>query len=156
MDVSWADEQRLWRRTAKVGADICIAVAVVPGKGDRDTALAYAEFAFSRIALRVQEAQRFAASHLLGYYNYYNAHLTAGEQLTAEAFAKRLQLEGMWFGGKGRARLYFGHDLYRRDHLYEGGLILVQATAAGEFRRASWITEPDAQEPRLVLWLQRK
>jgi hypothetical protein len=139
-----------------VGPDIRIAVAVVPGKGDRNTALANAEIAFSRIASRVQEAQRFAASQLLEYYNYHNAHLSAGEHLTAEAFARRLQLEGMWFGGKGRARLYFGHDLYRSDHLNEGGLILVQASTEGEFRRASWITEPDAQEPRLVLWLRRK
>jgi hypothetical protein len=130
-------------------------VAISTGKGDRDTALAYAELGLSRIAAHVPEAQEFAAGHLLEYYNYYNAHLTAGETLTLVAFAGRLQLAGIRFGARGRARLYFSHDLYRNDHLFQGGLILVEASAVGKLRRASWITAPDAQDPRLTRWLHR-
>src|SRR5262249_54556350 len=73
-----------------------------------------------------------------------------GEQLTEEAFARRLRLEGIRFTGEGNACLDFGHDLYRGDRLYEGGLVVVEASADGHFRRAYWVTRPDAEVPRLT------
>jgi hypothetical protein len=126
-------------------------VVIDPGRGDRNTALRYAGFAHSRLGPRVRQAREYAAAKLLEYYNYFQSHLSAGEQLTPAEFAERLRLEGVRFGREGRAWLYFGHGLYRGDYQYEGGLVVVRSTADGKFRRASWVTEPDAREIRRTI-----
>lgn len=151
MDIVWDEPHRLWRGTATPDATAPVGVLVVPGRGDRDTALAYARFALSRLGPRIRQAREYAAAQLLGYYNYYQAHLSGGEQLTAAEFAGRLTLEGIRFGREGRARLYFGHGLHRGDYQHEGGLVVVEATAEGEFRRAFWRTEPDSRAIRQAL-----
>jgi hypothetical protein len=145
MNLFWDDERRRWQGTVEVSPTARISVAVLPGVADRDSALTHAEFALSQLISRINEARQYAARRLLGYYNYYNAHLSNGEQLTEESFAARLELEGIRFGGAGQARLYFGHDLYRGEGIYEGGLVLVKVSGAGQFRQASWVTEPDAR-----------
>jgi hypothetical protein len=156
MEVAWDEDQRLWRGTVTLGPDAEIGVVIVPGRGDRDTAFTYAKFALSRLGPGVHQAKEhqakeYAATKLLEYYNYYQAHLSAGEQLKPGEFADRLRLEGIRFDGEGGARLYFGHRLYRGDYQYEGGLVVVEMTADGEFRRAYWVTEPDAREPRRIM-----
>jgi hypothetical protein len=151
MEVAWDEGQQLWRGTATLGPDGPVGVVVVPGRGDRDTALAYARFALALVGSCVRQAREYAAAELLGYYNYSQAHRSEGEQLTAEEFAERLRLEGIRFGREGHARLYFGHSLYRDDYQLEGGLVVVEATAEGEFRRTYWVTEPDAREPRRII-----
>jgi hypothetical protein len=148
--LAWDSEQHRWRGLAALDADSRVEVVVIPGEVEPAVALAYARFAFSQLASRVGKAQRYAARRLLDYYNCYNAHLQEGEQLTEEAFARRLRLEGIRFTGEGSACLDFGHDLYRGDRLYEGGRVVVEASADGHFRRASWVTRPDAEEPRLT------
>jgi hypothetical protein len=121
MEVAWDEDQRPWRGTATFSPDPEVGVVVVPGQSDKDTALSYAEFALSRLGPRVRQACEYAAAELREYYNYDQAHLSAGEQLEPEDFIERLRLEGIQFGHEGRARLYFGHRLYRGDYLYEGG-----------------------------------
>jgi hypothetical protein len=102
------------------------------------------------LAQRLPEARRYAARRLVEYYNYYQAHLRDGEQVTATAFGDRLRLGGIRFRGEGAACLDFAHDLYRGDRLMAGGLVVVEAAADGGFRRASWMTEPDAREARRI------
>jgi len=146
--LAWDDEQHLWRGEITLADESCIEVVVVPKGVDSTLALSYATFAFSLIVPKIDEARDFAARKLVKYYNYYNAHLQDGEQLTVEQFSQRLRLERIRFRGEGRASLDFAHTLYRGDNLYAGGLIVVDVTREGSFKKPAWVTEPDAEELR--------
>lgn len=148
MEVVWDIERKVWRGHAVV--DAVGRVEVVIAAVDVEPALGrfYAQFTLARLAERLPEARQHAARRLLEYHNYYQAHLPDGEQVTHAAFADRLRLEGIRFRGEGTACLDFSHDLYRGDSLMAGGLVVVEAAADGRFLRASWMTEPDAQEAR--------
>jgi hypothetical protein len=147
VDVAWDDVRKAWCGLAAV--DEVGRVAVVVAAEDVEPALArsYAEFALSQLAPRLPEARRYAARRLAEYYNYWQAHLVGGEQITEEAFGDRLRLEGVRFRGEGAACLDFGHDL----RMNVGGLVVVEAAADGRFRRAYWMTEPDAREARRTI-----
>ena len=148
MEVAWDEQRGLWCGHAALDTDGRVEVAIAVGDIEPDLARSYAAFALSRIAPLTADARRYATRKLVEYYNHYHAHLPGGEQVTAGEFAARLRLEGLRFRGEGDACLDFGHDLYRGDRLFAGGLIVVEARADGTFGRASWVTEPDAQEPR--------
>jgi hypothetical protein len=148
VEVAWDEQRGLWRGHAALDSDGRVEVAIAAGGLDPDLARSYAAFALSRLAPLIADARRFAARKLRDYYNYYQAHLPDGERLTAEEFAARLRLEGVRFRVEGAARLDFGHELYRGDYLYAGGLVVVEADAGGKLRRAYRVTEPDAREPR--------
>jgi hypothetical protein len=148
VEVAWDEQRGIWHGYAALNSDGGVEVAISVGEIDPDLARSYASFALSRLAPLTADARRYAARKLLEYYNSFQAHLPDGEQFTAEEFAARLRLEGIRFWGEGAARLDFGHDLYRGDSLYAGGLVVVEADVGGAFRRAYWVTEPDAQEPR--------
>lgn len=147
-DLVWNCDQRLWHGVATLDADTQVEVVVIVGDLAPDIALAYARFAFSQLASKLESARRFAAHKLLEYYNYYNKHLKDGEHLTDEEFAMRLRLEGVRFTGEGRTHLDFGHDFYRGHYLEEGGLVVVDATAEGRFTKAYWVSKSDAEEAR--------
>jgi hypothetical protein len=148
VEVAWDEQQSLWRGHAALDAEGRVEVAVTAGDTALDLARSYAAFALSRLASQTTDARRYAARKLVEYYNSFQAHLSNGEQVTAEGFAARLRLEGIRFRGEGAACLDFGHDLYRGDYLHAGGLVVVEADAGGKFRRAYWVTGPDAQEAR--------
>jgi hypothetical protein len=145
---AWDESHRLWRGIVNVGSATRVEVSVFPGDVEPSLALSYAEFALTLIAHRIDEARQFAARRLVGDYNDWNAHLPDGEELTLEQFAGRLRLEGIRFRGEGVSSLDFAHDFYRGDYLFEGGLIVVEATAEGRFVRPRWVTEADAEECR--------
>jgi hypothetical protein len=150
VEVVWDEPRGLWCGHAILDADGRLEVAVAVGDIEPILARSYAAFALSQIAPRTADARRYAARNLVEYYNYFHSHLPDGEQVTVEEFAARLRLEGVRFRGEGAACLDFGHDLYRGGGLYTGGLVVVEADTGGKFRRAYWVTEPDAQEPRRI------
>jgi hypothetical protein len=147
VEVAWDDRRRVWCGHAALDGVNPVEIVIFPGDSEPAVARSYAEFALAQLAQRLPEARRYAARRLVEDYNDYQAHLRDGEQVTAAAFAERLRLEGIRFRGEGAVRLDFAHDLYRGDRLMAGGLVVVEA-ADGGFRRASWMTEPDAREVR--------
>ena len=150
MDVAWDDTRQIWCGHAVLDGIGRIEVAIVPKDVEPAVARSYADFALPSLTTRLSEARQYAAHRLLEYYNYYQAHLPDGAQVTDALFAGRLRLEGIRFRGEGAASLDFAHDLYQNDRLMAGGLVVVECTAAGRFRRASWMTEPDAQDARRI------
>lgn len=148
MDVAWDERRGLWCGSVTLDADGRVEVAICPGDVEPELARSYAVFSLSRLAPRTTDARRYAARKLIESYNHFQSHLPDGEPVTAEGFAAGLRLEGVRFRGEGAARLDFAHDLYRGNDLYVGGLVVVEADADGQLRRAYWVTEPDAREPR--------
>jgi hypothetical protein len=144
--LTWDDDRHRWCGHATVDGNTKVEVAVVPGDGEPAVALAYARLAFSRLVTRLDKARQFAARKLVPSYNYYNAHLQDGEQVSESGFARRLRLARIRFRGDGAARLDFGHDMYPGDYLYAGGLVVIQVTAEGRFRSAGWVSKPDADD----------
>jgi len=136
VEVVWDEQCGLWRGHAALEADGRVEVAITAGDIEPALARSYADFALSRLGPLTANARIYAARQLVEYYNYFQSHLPNGEQVTPEEFAARLRLEGIRFQGEGGARLDFGHDLYRGDYLYAGGLVVVEADASGKFRRA--------------------
>ncbi len=120
----------------------------IPSKNQDPLALEYSRLTFAQISSRIGDARAYAAKKLLEYYNYYNSHIKNGEQLSEEEFTQRMELEGIRFSAKGRARIDFSHTLYQGDYLNQGGLIVVEATMDGRLRKAYWLTSPDAEECR--------
>ncbi|HEY1186921.1 MAG TPA: hypothetical protein VGE74_04655 [Gemmata sp.] len=148
VEVVWDEQRSLWCGHTVLDADGRVEVAITAGDIGPELARSYAALTLSQLAPRTADARRYAARKLAEYYNYFHAHLPDGEQVTAEEFASRLRLEGVRLRNEGDARLDFGHDLYRSGGQYAGGLVVVEADAGGKFRRAYWVTEPDAQEAR--------
>jgi hypothetical protein len=146
VDVAWDDARGLWFGHAILDSDGRIEVAIDPGDTEPELTRSYAVFALSQLTPRVGAARKYAAGRLIEDYNALRAHLLDEERVTAEEFAKRLRLERFRFRDEGVACLDFSHDLYRGDYLYEGGLVVVETAADGRFRRAYWVTEPDARE----------
>jgi hypothetical protein len=144
----WDSANHCWKGNAILPSGDFIEVGVVSKSKKPAIALEYARFAFGQIGSRIEEGRRYAARQLLEYYNYYNAHLKTGEQLQEEQFVQRMELERIRFSSKGAARIDFKHTLYLGDCIYEGGLIVVEATVDGQFREAYWVTGPDAEEIR--------
>ena len=112
MEAVWDDRQQVWYGHTVIDEVGRVEVIIVPGDVEPAIARSYAEFALPRSAQRLPEARRYAARRLIEYYNYYQAHLADGEQVSAAAFGDRLRLEGIRFRGEGAACLDFGHDLY--------------------------------------------
>jgi hypothetical protein len=148
MDVAWDEERRSWRGHADLGTDLRVEVVIASRHAEPALARSYAEQTLGRLVGRLGEARQYAARQLAGHYNDFQAHLPDGEHVTDEEFAGRLHLERLRFLATGAVRLDFRHDLYRGDPLFAGGLVVVEATPVGQFRRASWVTEPDARPVR--------
>jgi hypothetical protein len=147
-DLKWDGSGRRWHGKFEIAPGHAIEVAVRAGRREPAVALELARMAFPLIRPRLDEARTFAAGKLLDYYNSFNAHLRDGEQLSEAEFAARLELEAIWFTETGSSTLDFRHSLYRGQHNWEGGLIVVFARVDGTFARASWVTAADTDEWR--------
>jgi hypothetical protein len=150
VEVSWDEQRKAWYGHAFLNGAGRVDVLISPGQLEPAVARSYAEFVLPLLAESLPRASRYAARRLIEYYNYYQAHLPKGEQITVAAFADRLRLEGIRFRGEGVSFLDFAHDLYRDHEFMAGGLVVVEASADARFRQAYWISEPDAREARSI------
>src|SRR5262245_28926324 len=103
--LKWDEDRRRWFGHVELAPGEVIEVAVRVGRRDPAVPLALAKFAYPLLHPRIDEASRAAAQQLQPYFNVFNAHLRDGEQVTEEEFADRLELEAIWFTGKGSSTL---------------------------------------------------
>lgn len=148
MEMTWDNVRRIWHGF-ETQAHGKVYLTVDPEGIEPKLALSYAQFTWSLLSPRLEDAQRFAAQQLIEDYNYQADFSPKRKRVSELEFAQRLRIEGVRFRKHGFARIDFAHDLYEGHDRLAGGLVVVESAADGTFRQAYWVDRLDSQDVRL-------